>query len=509
MTRADRIALLLSVSALVVAALVTWQVFEGLPHLEDEFTYIWQAQAITQFDLTVPSPVCPSCFMVPFVADHEGLRFGKYPPGWPAALSIGIRLDARDLVNPLLAALCVWLTYSLVKRLLNEKAALLAAFLTLTSPFFLVNAGTLLPHIWSYFLTLAFILAWLDLTDPELRLPTWLPVTTAGLTLGLLALTRPLTAAAVALPFFIHGVMLLIRGNSTVRKRIIGSGVITAILASMILVWQYALSGDPFTNPYTLYWPYDRLGFGPGIGVQEGGNSPYWAWINTKNSLRVGASDLFGWPMISWLFMPFGLFAIRKNKNGLLVSSILLTLVLAYTLYWIGSWVLGPRYYFEGLIAAVLLTAAGIQWLAGSFKPLTGRRRENIFAMARKSATAAVAALLITGNLVFYLPQRLSSMTLQYDISSAQLMPFRTTTALDVTPALIIVHQKQQWREYATLLELSNPYLDTPFIFVYSRGSELDQTVIDAYPSRSVYHYYADEPYKFYEQPRIYILPEG
>lgn len=509
MTRADRIALLLSVCALFVAALITWQVFEGLPHLEDEFTYIWQAQAITRFDLTVPSPVCPSCFMVPFVVDHEGFRFGKYPPGWPATLSIGIRLDARDLVNPLLAALCIWLTYRLVKRLLNEKAALLAAFLTLTSPFFLVNAGTLLPHIWSYFLTLAFILAWLDLTDPELRLPTWLPVTTAGLTLGLLALTRPLTAVAVSLPFFIHGVLLLIRGDSAVRMRIIGSGVITAILASMILVWQYALSGDPLTNPYTLYWPYDRLGFGPGIGVQEGGNSLSWAWINTKNSLRVGTSDLFGWPMISWLFMPFGLFAIRKNKNALLVSSILLTLVLVYLLYWIGAWVLGPRYYFEGFISAVLLTTAGIQWLAGGLKPITGRSRENIRALARKSTTGVVVALLITGNLVFYLPQRLSSMTRLYEVSSSQLAPFRTTTALDATPALIIVHQKQQWREYAVLLELSNPYLDTPFIFVYSRGSKLDQTVIDAYPQRSVYHYYSDDQYKFYEQPRIYILPEG
>ncbi|MRR32261.1 hypothetical protein EG834_18475, partial [bacterium] len=148
MTRVDRLALLLTILTLAAVFLVTNQVFEGLPHLEDEYAYIWQAQTISHGDLTLPSPVSPTTFMVPFVVDYQGLRFGKYPPGWPAALSLGVRLGVRDWVNPFFAALCVWFTYRLVKRLLNEQAGLLAAFLTLISPFFLVNGGSLLSHSW-------------------------------------------------------------------------------------------------------------------------------------------------------------------------------------------------------------------------------------------------------------------------------------------------------------------------------------------------------------------------
>ena len=502
MTRNDSIALVFALFTLIAAFWVTQQVFEGLPHIEDEYAYIWQAQTAAHGDLTLESPVCPKCFLQPFVVDYQGLRFGKYPPGWPAALSIAIQLNLRDWLNPFLAALCVWLTYRLVKRLLNEKAGLLATFLTLMSPFFLINGGTLLSHVWSYFLTLTFILSWLDAITDGNPLPGWLPVTTGGLSLGLLVLTRPLTAVGVALPFFIHGLVLLTHGSKRIRAHILILGAITGILALIIPLWQYAVTGDPLLNPYSLWWPYDRLGFGPGIGRQAGGNDLHWAYINGTASLRVGASDLFGWPMISWFFMPFGLIAMRRNGKGLLVSSVLVSLVLAYTLYWIGSWVFGPRYYFEGIISAVLLTAAGVQWLAGKIKPISTPLRERILAVARFGLTAVILLMLIAGNLRYYLPLRFQQMTQLYGISRQQLQPFRQPGAVSLTPALVIVHQMQTWREYAVLLELADPYLDTPFIFTYSRGPDQDQSVIDTFAERNIYHYYADDPFALYKTPR-------
>jgi hypothetical protein len=327
-------------------------------------------------------------------------------------------------------------------------------------------------------------------------------MTTGGLTLGLLALTRPLTAVGIGLPFFIHGAILLVRGPGSIRRRVLGLGLIAGLLAAVILLWQYAATGNPLINPYTLWWPYDRLGFGPGVGLQPGGNSPHWALNNASNSMRVGASDLFGWPMLSWLFMPFGLWTLRRNRMALLVSSVLVSLLLMYLLYWIGSWVFGPRYYFEGMISAILLTAAGIQWLAGELKPASSPRNQRISHAVRFSFVIGVLVLLIGGNLRFYLPQRLASLTHVYGVSRQQLAPFTRPEAQAMAPALIVVVQQQQWREYGTLLELSNPYLDTPFIFNYYRGATSNQAVIDAYPERAVYYYYADEPYKFYVNPR-------
>ena len=162
MNNADRIALILSLVAILVTFMIADRVYENISHIEDEIAYVWQAQTIAQGHLTLPSPPNPKNFLVPFVVDHNGQRFGKYPLGWPVLLAIGIRLGIRQLVNPLLAGLGVWLTYRLGKKVFGETVGLLAAGLTLTSPFFLMNSGTLLSHPFGLVLSAAFALAWID-----------------------------------------------------------------------------------------------------------------------------------------------------------------------------------------------------------------------------------------------------------------------------------------------------------------------------------------------------------
>jgi 4-amino-4-deoxy-L-arabinose transferase-like glycosyltransferase len=366
MSRADRIALILSLLAVVVTYLVTDLIFERMAHIEDEMAYVWQAEAVAGGRLTVPSPVAPKSFLVPFVVDYGGQRFGKYPPGWPALLGIGVFFGARSLVNPLLAGLAVWLAYRLGKRVSSETVGLLTAGLTLTSPFFLMNSGSLLSHPFGLVLSEAFALAWLDAWD-EPRVNPWLPTLAAALSLGLLALTRPLTAVAVAFPFALHGLYLLVKGDGQTRRRLVVFGLVALGVSSLLFVWQFAVTGNPLLNPYTLWWPYDKIGFGPGVGRLESGHTLYQAWINTKFSLFVGAHDLFGWGKFSWIFLPFGLFAAIRYRMGkaLLLGSVILSLGVFYLAYWIGSSLFGPRYYYEGLFSLTLFSALGIAYLAG------------------------------------------------------------------------------------------------------------------------------------------------
>ena len=182
MSRADKIALAISTLAFLATAWISLNVFEGIPHLEDEFAYVWQAQVISRGELTVPSPPEQKSFLVPFVVDYEGERFGKYPIGWPVVLSFGERAGLRWLVNPLLAGLCVWLTYRLGSKILGTATGLLAAGLTTTSPFFLMNSGALLSHPWGLVLSLGLAVSWLDATASRESIPGWLPTLTAGLT---------------------------------------------------------------------------------------------------------------------------------------------------------------------------------------------------------------------------------------------------------------------------------------------------------------------------------------
>lgn len=517
----DALALGLSLLAVVVALGVAERVFEQMPHLEDEVAYVWQARLIAQGKLMLPSPSFPQSFLVPFVVDYQGERFGKYPLGWPALLGVGIRLGLRTWVNPLLAGLAVWLTYRLGRRIFGVPVGLLAAGLTLTSPFFLMNSGSLLSHPLGLVLSAAMALGWWEAFGPPSPSAAENParrrvaLVAAALSLGLLVLTRPLTAVGVALPFACHGLYLLLRSDGPTRWRLVVFGALVLLLGSVHFVWQAAVTGDALLNPYTLWWPYDKVGFGPGVGVRPDGHTLHQAYLNTRLSLKAGASDLFGWGAYSWLLLPAGLLALVRlrrhpekrtweahlNWGGLLVSGVFVALVIVYLAYWIGSDLFGPRYYYEGLYSLTLLTAAGFAWLAGW--PLAAEQpwpRFTAWKRLRPLVATAGLAFLVLSNLAGYLPGRLNTMYSLYTINRATLEPFHSAEAQKLTPALVIVYSPR-WMKYGNLLELENPQLDSPWIFAWSHNAEIDGRVAQAYPERTVIYYNVETPGKFYFSP--------
>lgn len=288
---------LLSIFAFAVSFWISVTVLEGLPHIEDEMAYDWQARLIAKGLLTVPTPQpCPKCFLVPFVVDYHGLRFGKYPIGWSSVLAFG-HLEifhafpyTRNLINPFLSGISVWLIYQLAKKITNKRTALLAVFLTCLSPFFWMNSALMLSHPWAFFLTLTFCLGWLDtFNNPNPRLPRQvqrtIPLIVSALSLGLLVLTRPMTAIAVAMPFGLHGIYLIFKGSKTQRNYLLFFCLTTGLLSALYFAWQFAVTGDPFLNPYVLWWPYDKIGFGEGVGLQPGGYSPAYGILNTYVNL--------------------------------------------------------------------------------------------------------------------------------------------------------------------------------------------------------------------------------
>jgi 4-amino-4-deoxy-L-arabinose transferase-like glycosyltransferase len=484
---ADGLALVIALGACVAAAWASGAVFERIPHLEDEFANLWEAEVMADGKISVTSPEFPRSFMVPFVVDYEGLRFGKYTPGWPAVLSLGVRLGVPWLMNALLSGAAAWLSYRLGSRFGGQAVGLLAALLVATSPMFLLLSASLMSHTLSVFLTLALTLGWLDGVAAQPlrpRLPRALPVIVAGLSLGLLALTRPLTAVGVGLPFGIHGAWLMVRGGRRARRAVLSVGALALMVAGILLLWQWVLTGDALRNPYTLWWPYDRIGFGPGHGVAEGGHTLNQARINAKFSLRVGPHDLYGWPYLSWIFAPIGLLALRKRADAWLLAGLLPSLVLAYAAYWVGAWLYGPRYYVEALGAFSVLSAAGIAALAGWL----GTRSPN---RLRSLGVSALVLILLALNVDFYLPARLQQMTGLYDMN---LVARDRLQAAAPAKALIIVHPLHSWTEYGTLLTLTPPFADSELLLAYTRGSEQDLRLAQTYADRPAYEYYPGDP---------------
>jgi hypothetical protein len=514
MSRCDRLALVICLGVLLVSGFVSISVYGSIPHIEDEMAFVWQARLLVRGHLSIPSPQPnPSSFLVPFVVDYHGLRFSKYPPGWPVVLAFGEWLNIRPLVNPLITSLAFWLIYRLIKKIIDEKTALLAVALGAVSPFVLVNAGSLLSHPWSLLLTVIFTTSWLDGFSVENQaLPPqfsrWLPTLTSAISLGLLTLTRPWTAVAVSIPFIFHALFLLFRrGNPAVFSRLVAFCAVAGSISALYFVWQYALTGSFLTNPYTLWWPYDRIGFGPGIGLQPGGYQPVFAKANTLASLYTANTDLFGWPAISLLFLPFGCIALIKSLRAWLINFTLVSLIAAYALYWTHTQVYGPRYYFEALPAMLLLTAAGMRWLSGRFAAQNKVVPWTIAAKTRFAVTAIIALSLIAANLIYYLPARLRGMGELSGISSKCINLLKEFSTANPIPLLIFVHVQENFHEYSCTIDLNSPFVDSQTLTAISRGKKIDLAVENAYPYRLAYHYYPDTG-QFSQVPRSKEDPE-
>ncbi|MBE0696860.1 MAG: hypothetical protein IH586_08045, partial [Anaerolineaceae bacterium] len=481
MSRCDRIALVICFGVLLVSIFVAFSVYDSIPHIEDEMAFVWQSRLLVRGQISIPPPQPnPASFIVPFVVDFQGHRFGKYPVGWPIILAFGEWLHIRSFVNPLITSLAFWFIYRLIKKVVDEKTALLAIALGSVSPYVLVNAGSLLSHPWSLLLTVIFATSWLDAFSVEnsalpVRLSRWLPAITAAMALGLLILTRPWTAVAISIPFAFHALFLIFRKPKLdIQIRLGSFCVIAGGISSLYFVWQFAVTGSFFTNPYTLWWPYDQIGFGPGIGLQPGGYQPIFAKANTLFSLFSANTDLYGWPTISWIFLPFGCIALIRNLRAWIISFSLVSLVAAYALYWTHPQVYGPRYYFEALPAALMLTAAGIRWLAGHF---TGQNKVLSWNMAGKTRfviTTSIVLALITGNLVYYLPARLRGISELSGISQKCINPLKEFSAARTAPILFFIHVQKNFHEYSCAVDLSSPFGDSKNLIAISRGKEID-----------------------------------
>ncbi len=469
---AEGMARWICLAAWLATSAVALFAFERLPHLEDEVAYLFQAKTLALGRLSVPSPAYPDSFWFPFVLDYQGRRFGKYPPGWPAVLAIGVRAGAPWLVNPVLSAIALYLVYRLGQTLYDRRTGVLAAALGLASPLFLVLGGALLSHMASLVWLLLFSLWFVWMVQGRSR---WFAVG-AGIAFGMAFLTRPLTALAYSLPFCLYG------GVQVLRRRGGWLGYLVVALtggavAALLPLYQWAVTGDPWLNPYVLWWPYDRLGFGPGIGAMPGGHSPHYAWINLKQDLSHTATDLLGWPALSWVPPVVGLILPPRQKRDWALALPFTGLVVAYLWYWVGSparlW--GPRYYFEGFGGMWLLSAVGLikVWRWASARVRWMRR-------GLVGALVAVTVLQAATNL----PGRMEEAHGYYGISRAQLQPIQQA---NLHHALVIVYA-DRWLEYGALLAGMSPTLDDDVLYVRSSDPATDAAVITQFPGRTVYY---------------------
>ena len=288
--------------AFFMSTILSRTVYERLPHLEDEVTYLFQAKVFARGDLVIETPQPRRAYWQPFVVDRDGLRFSKYTPGWSGLLSLGIHLGQTWVINAFFAAMTVALVFRLGTHLFNRDVGVIAAALVAFSPMALLLNASLMGHTAALFFTTVFVIAYRNIEKTHaLR---WGLV--AGISLGFVVILRPLTAIGIGTPFIAWSAIRII--DSIVRKQsdmsrlrqvfhtlspLVVLGTVTLIIASAIPIYNYTAVGKASQNLYTLVWDYDQLGFGECCG--RNGHTLERGVRHTRFDLSLTAADVFGW----------------------------------------------------------------------------------------------------------------------------------------------------------------------------------------------------------------------
>lgn len=491
------IVLALMLFAFLAAAHISRAVLERLPRLEDEFAYLYQARLFSGGRAWVARQEPVAVFWQPFLLQPDDSpdgtlrRFGKYPPGWPLALSVGVLLGQEWLVNAFLAMLNVGLLYRLGRELFDEAVGVVAALLLAISPTALILNATLMNHTWALSATLCFVYAYWRSARRGVAMYAWAAL--SGAALGALLITRPLTAVAIAAPVALHSLWRLLGERRHWRRDVAAWALMAACAAPVTGIWlwcNYEWTGDPFANTYTMYWAYDKVGFGEGHGLNRGGHTPTWGFRNMRADLLFWFRDTFGFTLhseveallrqhlgygygvgLGWLLLLIGLVAGRARPWLWLSFGFFAAVVIGGLFYWIGSVVHGGavysvRYYYEGIFGACLVAAYGVVALI---------RRLPVRALGYAALIGACAA-----SLIGYTPARLreplppnwaDGLYGFNGISRAQIEAVRALRAelgAPKQPVLVIVLRREgerdNWRAYGALLALTDPYLKSDII---------------------------------------------
>jgi hypothetical protein len=494
---------ILCLAAFAASAAVAFGVFDALPHLEDEHANLFQAAVFARGEIVAPAPPSKDSFFIPFTIVQNGIWFGKYTPGFPLVLALGVLAGAPWLVNALASALALLGTFLLGRDLFDADSGLLAAALGAVSPAFIILSGSLLPHPVTMAALVFFAWAFLRARRPG-QARAGLYSLLAGSALGLAVLCRPWTALAIALPFICLAAVDALRAAGGMLRRV-GDGkqgrnmenggkgrsalrpyefvraylplVISCLaLCALLPLFNWAVTGSPLTNTYTLWWPYDTVGFGPAVGRDEG-HTLLLGLLNARLDLVAFQTAFTGWPAplgVPLAAMPLilGLLDAPRSRKDLLLLLPPLALVVFHLAYWARAGPFyGGRYYAEGMPFLWLLAARGIlKFSAGKWRLLSLR--------------LALPVLLAWG-IVFQIQPRFLEGRGLYGITREG--P-NAVAAAGLQNALVFIRVRK-WTDYANFAALNSPFLDGGVVFARDMGGDVNAAILAAFPGRKAYYY--------------------
>lgn len=385
-----RLPWIVAVWVFAVSVVLVWWVYEFHPHVPDEVVYLIHARYFAAGFLELPLPPVPAAFELDLISYQVDRWYVPVPPGWPAALAVGVALGAPWLVNPFLGAASIPLVHRFVKDLYGARTAGAVTVLLGLSPWFMFLNMSLMTH--SFTLFAGSIAA--AYTGRRINGGGWGWIAVAGAGLGLVALNRPLEGLVAAAGLGLWGLIgsgskapeatTDLRRSSMRRVSDVGTlAIVSAAVVGTTLPYNAHFTGDPLTFPIMQYADEiygagsNALGFGPDKGLGFGGLDPFPGHgvadvlVNSALNFFQINIELAGWGIGSALVLLLFLAGLRRWQRPDLAMLGVVTLVAgAHALYWFsGGPDFGARYWYLALVPLVVLSARGLGALAERTDP--------------------------------------------------------------------------------------------------------------------------------------------
>lgn len=372
------LAALTSIGALILAAAV----IRGANIIDDENSYLFQAQLFAQGKVALPKPPVGMRNAMLLV---DPVWTSKYTPGHALALVPGVLVGLPRLVPILNAALLTLGIFTFVKAAFGPRQALLAGVLVAFSPFVWAVSGSLMAFS-TFSAAHAWMLAALALANQSGRRRWWM---LAGAAMAWTLLTRPYDAMALALVPMI-GVIAMHRLRAFGKLALVLVGFVP--IAALLPLHNYLITGSALKLVYTLEGQF-HIGFTRAL--------IWFPYVHAPNHaaahLAVALLRLDLWLVAapgSMLLCALGVLQPRKNGWDWTLVGSLASFVVAYSLVpSSGTWDVGPTYYYAAVPLVIPLMVRGLRFVrvaciehAPRLVPLAGALSVALIAIAWSGA---------------------------------------------------------------------------------------------------------------------------
>jgi hypothetical protein len=322
----------------------------------DTMSYFTQAKIFSTGHINVPSHDLKEFFDLEFVI-NDGKFYSIYFPGWPLILSLGVILRAPWIINPLLSFLTLVVIYLTGCEVYNKKTGLVASILLSISFNFHELSRTYLSEPSALFFSSLFFYFMIK----TLKKPEILTSSLAGISLGIVFLIRPYSAAAMSLPILSYFFFIFYKKKAL-------SFPVSLVLCFLPFLfiffsYNYFQTGSVFLTPYAYENPFNKLGFGLRSNFKwltPFSYTPLDGLINVVIEFAV-----LNYREIPLLFIFLLIVFINKKTNwDVLLFLSFFSVVFFYFFFYFRS---DTRYYYVSSFALSLLAARGIELADISF----------------------------------------------------------------------------------------------------------------------------------------------